>query len=50
MHKVKPPAKVPREKLLGRRKAPKYSLNDLSQAARAHHDAGLNGNGPASYA
>ena len=43
MHKVKAPAKIPPQKLLRRRKPPKYTISDLTEAARAHHEAGLGG-------
>ena len=49
MHKVKPPAKIPPQKLLRRRKPPKYTISDLTEAARAHHDARMAGADPEDY-
>ena len=49
MHKVKPPAKIPPQKLLRRRKPPKYTISDITEAARAHHDARMAGADPEDY-
>ena len=49
MHKVKPPAKIPPQKLLRRRKPPKYTISDLTEAARAHEAARMAGANPADY-
>ena len=49
MHKVKPPTRVPPQKLLRRRKPPKYTITDLTEAARAHEEARRNGANPNDY-